>query len=332
MTRARVWRALVGVVVLAATTAACGTPLPAPSPEPPPAVAPPVLSVTQSTSVLDDIGRALAAGDEALDPAALAPRVIGPALTMRAAEYKRAQATNGERPPTALPTDAQVEIVPQSTTWPRVELVVTEQPDDLQAPRVLVLLQQTPRDRYALWGWARMFPGVSTPQTADADVGSPVLDPDDADLAMSPDDVLAAYGDLLAQGDASQYAASFVDDPFRQSIVSARQALTANVQEIGAVAETYTPQGTPLTVIGTADDEAIVVGTVETVSTVTITVAGAKLNLSAYEAALSGVTEATTSLVRTYTDVLVFRVPPAGSGEQVQLIAAEAVLTSVTAQ
>jgi len=329
--RRRARGALVGLVVLAAATA-CATPPPTPSPEPPAAVLPPALSVTQTTDVLGDLGRVLAAGDAALDATLLAPRVTGPALAMRTAEYQRATATAGERPPTVLPTDAQVSIVPQTQTWPRVQLVVTEQPDDLQAPRVLVLVQETPRDRYSLWGWARMFPGVSTPRTADPDVGSPVLDPVDADLAMAPSDVLAAYADVLALGDASELAASFAADPFRDSIAATRQALATNVQEIGSVAETYTPTGGPLTVIGTADGEAIVVGTVQTVSTVTITLAQAKLTLSPYEAALTGVTEATTALARTYTDVLVFRVPRAGSGAQVQLIAAEAVLTAVSAQ
>ena len=328
----RTRRALVGLSALAMLTlAGCATPLPAPNPEPPPAVDPPVLSVAQTTSVLDSIGAALAAGDAALDPAQLGTRVVEPALSMRTAEYARATATNGERPPTALPTDAQVEILPQTTAWPRVGLVVTEQPDDLQAPRVLALLQQTPRDQYALWGWARMFPGASMPPTADPERGSPVLALDDATLAMRPDEVITAYADVLTQGDTSPSAAAFAADPFREALAAARQSLTTSVQEIGTVAETYTA-GSTLTAIATADDGAIVVGTMSTTSTVTITVAGAKLTLSPYEAAVTGVKEATQSMVRTYTEVLVFVVPAAGSGAQVQLIAAEQVPISVTAQ
>ena len=324
--------ALVALLAAVATLTACATPLPVPTPEPPAAVAPPALTVTQSAAVLDDLGSVLSAADTALDASLLAPRVVGPALAMRSAEYLRDEATGGERPPTALPTKAQVAIVPQTTTWPRVQLVVTEQPDDLQAPRILVLEQATPRDRYALWGWARMFPNASTPRTAEAEKGSPVLPPDDADLVMSPDQVLAAYADLLANGDASASAASFAADSFRDSVAANRQTLSTNVQEIGSVAETYTPDGPPLTVIGDAEGGALVVGSMSTVSTVTITVAGAKLTLSPFESAAAGAAEAGTSLARTYTDVLVFHVPPAGSGQQVQLIAAEAVLTAVGAQ
>ncbi len=329
MIRART--ALTGLLVVL-SLAACSTPLPLPEPAPPAAVAPPVLSVSQTANVLTDLGQVLAAGDAALDPALLTPRVVGPALAMRTAEYQRAAATAGERQPTALPTDGQVTVVPQSTTWPRVQLVVTEQPADLQVPRVLVLEQPSPRDRYALWGWARMFPGVSMPATADPADGSPVLDPADGDLTMAPDQVLAAYADLLTSGDASANAAAFAPDPFRDQIGAARQTLATNVQEIGALAETYTPDGPPLTVIGTADGGALVVGSMTTVSTVTISVAGATLKLPAFEAAVTGVPEARTSVVWTYTDVLVFRVPPAGSADAVQLIAAEHQVTSVGAQ
>lgn len=325
-------RPFVVLLSIAATLSACATPLPAPSPEPPAAVAPPALSVTQSTSVLGDLGSVLSAADAALDPSLLAPRVIGPALAMRSAEYLRDTATAGQRTPTALPTKAQVQIVPQTTTWPRVQLVVTVQPDDLQAPRVLILEQPTPRDRYALWGWARMFPNASTPRTTDAEKGSPVLAPDASGLAMRPDQVLTAYADVMANGDASASAASFAADPFRDSVAQTRQTLTSNVQEVGQVAETYTPSGPPLTVIGDAEGGALVVGAMSTVSTVTITLAGATLTLSPFEATAAGVAQAGKSLTRTYTDVLVFHVPRAGSGTQVQLIAAEAVLTSVSAQ
>ena len=329
MRRIRPFVVLLSVV---ATLSACATPLPAPTPEPPPAVAPPALSVAQSTAVLGDLGSVLSAADAALNPSLLTPRVIGPALAMRSAEYLRDTATAGQSTPTVLPTTAQVQIVPQMTTWPRVQLVVTVQPDNLQAPRVLILEQPTPRDRYALWGWARMFPNASTPRTTDAEKGSPVLAPDAPGLVMRPDQVLAAYADVMANGDASTSAASFAADPFRDSVAQTRETLTSNVQEVGRVAETYTPSGPPLTVIGDAEGGALVIGAMSTLSTVTITLAGATLTLSPFEAAAAGVAQAGKSLTRTYTDVLVFHVPRAGSGAQVQLIAAEAVLTSVSAQ
>ncbi len=328
----RAARAFAALAAAVATLSACATALPAPAPEPPAAVAPPALLPAQSAAVLTDLGAALSVADKARDTSKLAPRVIGPALAMRSAEYMRSEATNGDRTPTALPTKAQLVVIPQTTTWPRVQLVVTEQPDNLQAPRVLVLEQATPRDRYALWGWARMFPNASTPHMAEAVKGSPVLPVDDSALAMAPDKVLAAYADVLAKGDGSASAAQFTPDQFRDQVAQNRQTLSTNVQDIGQVAETYTPDGPPLTVIGDAAGGALVVGSMSTVSTVTITLAGAKLTLSPFESAAAGASEAGKSLARTYTDVLVFHVPAAGSGQPVQLIAAESVLTAVAAQ
>ncbi|CAL8976855.1 hypothetical protein CELL_02421 [Cellulomonas sp. T2.31MG-18] len=318
--------------VLGSVLAGCAAAPPAPHPQAAPAVPPPVLSVAQTTTVLGDLGKVLTAGDAALDSNALTARVMDPALAMRHAEYLRAQATNGQRPPTALPTSAQAVIEPRTSGWPRTQVVVTVQPDDLQAPRLLVLEQTTPRDPYRLWGWARLFPGVSMPATATPGAGSPVLPADASGLSVRPDQVMPAYADVLSNGDASQSASQFAPDPFRTSVTSARQTLAANVKDVGNAAETYTPDPAPLTVIGTVDGGALVIGKVTTVSTVSVTVGGAKLSLSPVESALAAASEATQSLVRTYTDVLVFRVPPAGSTAQVQLVAAEAVLTAVAAQ
>ena len=64
----------------------------------------------------------------------------------------------------------------------------------------------------------------------------------------------------------------------------------------------------------TVDGGAIVVGQLTTVSTVTLTVAGGTIPISdPFYAALTGKTSAGSNFVRTFTDVLVMYVPPAGS-------------------
>ena len=121
-TAVRVVALTVAVLVGAA---ACATPPPVAQPEPAPAVAPAVMSPEQNDAVLANLGTVLAAADTAMDPSLLAARVSGPALIMRTAEYAHASAPGGGRAPTALPTAAQAEIVPQTTSWPRAQLVVT---------------------------------------------------------------------------------------------------------------------------------------------------------------------------------------------------------------
>lgn len=318
-----------------AVLAACAAPLPEPTPEAAPAVAPAAVEPAQTQTVLADLGTVLAAADAAGDAAALTTRVSDPALAMRTAEYVRSAATAGARPVTSLPTVAQAVIVPQTTTWPRQQIVVTEQPDDLQAPRILVLQQASPREQYRLWGWARMLPGVQMPLTAVADLGSPVVPADDTDVLVPPSQVLAQYADVLAHGTQSSFAASFADDAFRQRLAADLASQVSTWGDAGVVAETYTPAQAPVTMLGTVDGGAVVVGQLTTVTTLTLAGAGAGGSIpiaDPFQAALAGTSSASSSLVRTYTDVVAFYIPPADSGAQVQVLGAEHVLTAASAQ
>jgi len=328
MTARRFLPALVGLVLLAG----CAAPLPEPSPEPAPAVAPAATTVGQSTDVLTDLGAVLAAADAALDPAGLDRRVTGPALATRTAEYKRAAATANAKPPTVLPTAEQALVVPQTTGWPRTQLVVTEQPDDLQAPRILVLQQASPREQYKLWGWARMGQGIQMPATASPETGSAVLAPDVSGLVVTPVDAMLRYADVLANGDASTFASTFAPDAFRAGIEASRAATAAGVQAAGTATETYTPASEPVVTLATVDGGAIVVSELTTVSTVTLTVAGGTIPITdPFYAALAGTQSAGTAFARTFTDVLVMYVPPADSGAPVQVLAAEHAVTAASA-
>lgn len=329
----RIRRARAGAVVLAGCLAlgACASPLPEPTPEAAQAVAPPVLTAGQSDTVLTRLGEVLAAGDAALDPALLAERVTGPALAARTAEYVRATATAGAKLPTVLPVEAQSSVVPDSTTWPRTQLVVTEQPEDLQAPRILVLQQASPREPYKLWGWARLGGGVQMPPTADIEIGSIPVALDDESLIVKPADVVAQYADVLTNGDASPHAANFASDFFRTTIEGRRAESQASVGAVGTATETYTPVGDVIA-LSTADGGALVVAEMSTVTTLAIT-RGSLTLTDPFEVALAGKASVGNNLSRTWSDVIVFYVPPTGSvATQVQVLAAEHSLTAVTGE
>ncbi|GHS87959.1 hypothetical protein AGMMS50218_10770 [Actinomycetota bacterium] len=320
-----------GIVVLV-TMAGCAASPPEPTPEAAPAVAPPAVTVAQSENVLDQVGAALAAGDAALDPSLLTDRVSGPALAIRTAEYVRATATGGAKTPTVLPTVAQALVVPDTDVWPRTQLVVTEQPEDLQAPRLLVLRQDSAREPYRLWGWARLGPSVTMPPTADPATGSLPLAADDASLLVTPADAMSQYADVLANGDASAYAATFPADFFRTSVENARGAVQASFQPVGTVTETYTPVEGEVMALATVDGGAIVVGQMSTVTTVAIAQGSIALS-DPFEAALAGRDSVSSSLVRTYSDVIALYVPPKDSATpQVQVLAVEHAITSVTGE
>lgn len=324
-------RVAVLAVLAVVSLGACATPLPQPAPAPVPAVAPAATTISQSDNVLNDLGEVLAAGDETLDAALLAPRVSGPALEIRSAEYVRAKATANAKPPTLIPTQEQALILPQTDTWPRTQLVVTEQPDDLQAPRILVLLQSAPRDQYHLWGWGRMGQGIQMPATAAPGTGSAVVAPDATGLVATPTDAFVQYADVLANGAASQYAAAFAPDALRTGIEAARAATVAGVGSAGTVTETYTPAPEPLTSLATVDGGAIVVSQLTTVSTVQLTAGGTIPAFDPFYAALTGKTTAAGSFVRTFTDVVIMYVPPAGGTALMQVLAAEHAVTKATA-
>ena len=319
-------------VALAVTLGACAAQLPQPHPPPAPAVAPPVLSSVQSVDVLSRIGVVLATADSKLDPVGLPERLVGPALAIRTAEYVKAAATGGARPPTVLPMTAQIFVTPDTTTWPRTQLVVTAQPADLQAPRLLVLTQPTARDPYRLWGWARLGAGVKMPPTADSATGSAPLGPDAGGLLLTPAQTLTQYADVLANGDRSSFVGAFPADFFRTLIESKRAEYTESVKAVATVTETYTPAADGVYAMATANGGAIVVGNLTTATSIAVTQGSVALD-DPFEAALAGRKSLTKSSVRTWTDVVAFYVPPAGSPTtKVQVLAAEHTLTAVTGE
>ncbi|GIG41515.1 hypothetical protein [Cellulomonas phragmiteti] len=310
----------------------CSAPLPSPSPEPVPAVAPPAVSVAQAQRVLDAVAEVVAAGDAVNDAAGLAARLEGPALAIRTAEYVRNVTNAGARPPTVLPFDEQALLVPETDSWPRTQLVVTEQPADLQAPRVLVLRQATPREPYRLWGWARLLPSVQTPATAAPEEGSPTLPADAEGLLATPLDAVAQYADVLANGDASPYVASFAPDAFRAAIEGERAGVVTQLGDAATLTQTYAPVGEPVVSLGTVDGGAIVVSEIATTSTVTLPETGGSITVEPFYSALAGgATTAGTSLTRIFSGVVVMYVPPADSGAQIQILAGEQSVTGASA-
>jgi len=311
----------------------CATPLPTAAPEQVPAVAPPAVSVAQSQRVLDAVAEVVAAGDAGNDAAPLAARLEGPALATRTAEYVRNASTGGSRPPTILPFEEQALLVPETDTWPRTQLVVTEQPDDLQAPRVLVLRQASPRDQYKLWAWAKLLPSTQMPATAAPEEGSPALPPDAEGLVLTPAEAVAQYVDVLGNGDASPHAAAFAPDALRAAIEAERSGLATSLADVATVTQTYTPAAEPVVTLGTVDGGAVVVSEFTTTSTITLSAAGGTIAVEPFYSALAGgATTAGTSLTRIFTGVVVMYVPPADSGAQVQILAGEQLVTAASAQ
>lgn len=320
--------AVLGALAVATGLVACSPPLPTPQPDAVPAVVQPAVSADQVESVLADLGDVVAAADGAGDATLLEPRVTGPALTIRQAQY--VQQLAGLTAITPLPVTPQTIVAPATQEWPRVVMVVTEPPEDLTAPLLLTLVQESPRSQYQLFSWSRLFPGVEMPQTATPELGSAPVAPGDAELSVAPSDVLLRYADVLSHGAESQHAATFAEDPLHAGIASLREGYVAAVGENGTFTETYQPGDQGPYALATADGGAIVVGTIRTVTTMTFS--DSTVTFGPQTMALLGKDTVTSNLETTWLSTVAFEVPPVGSAEPIRMLGAEHVQIQVTGE
>lgn len=316
MTRVRAVALSTAVLFLAG----CSVPLPTPAPDALPAAMQPAMSVEQAEDIVAEVSASLADADAALSVDVPGPRVTGPAATIRSFQYLLVTAGLADAL-TVIPSGAQTLVLPTTDEWPRTVMVVTEPPEDLQAPLLLTLVQTEPRAPYQLWSWVRLFPGVQTPALAQPELGSAPVEPDAPELAVSPTEVLAQYVDVLTNRDASPYAAAFTADPLRQGIAQTKDAFVAVVGANGSLTETYQPDAAGTYSMATADGGAIVVGTVRTVTTITLV--DSTLKIGDQTAAILGTDTLKSSLAITWLSVVAFAVPPVGSDAPIQVLGAE---------
>ncbi len=334
---------LVAALALGAVLSSCAAPLPEPTPDAVLAQAPPALGPGQLERILGDVTgvveqadtaalAATAAGGDDLSgqldqiDTGLAVRLTGPAAQMRRAQYVLAT-QGGADAITTLPAGAQTVIDPATSTWPRVLMVVTDPPADLRAPLLLTLVQEAPREQYRLWSWVRLYGGVEMPATMQPDLGSAPVPVNGGPAALTPQDVIAHYVDVLTNGDGSQYATEFTQDPLRVRIAEQRDAWKAAIGK-GKVTETYAPGPTGPWALETADGGAIVVGSVETVTTLTLV--DSTLTIADQTAALLGTNTVKKDLAIHWLSTVAFSVPPAGSTDPVTVLGAEHVPVQVT--
>lgn len=309
---------------------ACSPALPEAHVDPAPTAPPVMLTTSQDESILTAIGETLAAASATLDPAALDARVTGPAKAFRTAEFTVAAATGNAEAVSEIPTTVQSEVLPTTQTWPRTTFAVSERPQNLQTERLLVTEQATPRDPYKLWGWIRLFPGVTLPAFPSAQIGTEAVPADDTSLLLTPADAIAHYADILTNGDASPYAVEFPTDPLREQMTALRTKRSASATEIkGTYALQFTPVEGSLRTLRTSDGGALVIG--EIASTETLQgETSAKISPSPTEKAFIGEVEPSNSLTVGRTSLVGIYIPPAAAGTGLSVIGSELLTTSAS--
>lgn len=338
-TRDRILRA--GALAAAATAVLAGCAIPLPEVEADPVVEgpQPALDEPRTDRVLTAVAEAIAAGDEAADPELLAPRLTGPALTTREAEYALAEATADTdlaTQPQQLTTEPQVVAVSQSEEWPKTIFVYTEIADGMNTPLLIGLQQDDPRADYQMFAWVRLLPEVTTPATAVIAEGSPQVAADDDTLALTPEATVAAYADALHDTE-SDHADTFAEDLFRTYVTDDRIAIRSSIDDAGEYSEAYAADEdfTPVS-LATSDGGAIVFGAISSQQKYERTIEDSEMTVGGEIALLAGEEETIdveTSVTASYYLTVAFYVPPADAEDtQIQVLGAERVLDTVTTE
>jgi hypothetical protein len=288
-------------------------------------VAPPAVTVPQLERIMRKTAVLTADADATLNADALATRFAGAALEQRLANYKiRAALPDAPRVP-ALPASPLTLTLPQqATSWPRVVLTVVQNAEDpTVAPTALVLRQESVRANYLVEYAVQLEAAAEVPDVAPATIGAPAIAPDSKLLVMPPNQVAAAYADILMQGEASPSFAAFqVDgDTFRAQVATTKEQQRAKLPttasiEHGAVAATG-----EIVALATNDSGAIVAVSIHETDTVKPVEAGATVSPEPGPSkALSGVEATAKGIQSVYSDQLLFHVPAAGSKDKIVLL------------
>ncbi len=198
----------------------------------------PALQVEQIDPIIKAVNAALAAGDAKFDAGALKPRVAGPALSMRTAQYQMHQ-KNNQAVPTALPASSEITTVTSGNNWPRALINVTGA-DSSGAKFVEIIRQNQATSPYQLWQWMQLLPKASLPETDVVARGSKTLDlASDANLLLSPEAAVNTWAQTVFDAKAKNADKVFVD-PLMEGKRSELKSLTEGVGNAGKVASTIT--------------------------------------------------------------------------------------------
>lgn len=294
----------------------------------------PALTDAQAARIAESIATTVAEADASLDADLAATRLSGIALEMRKVNYTVRGSAADFPAPVAIP-GASVEILlPQAfEEWPRSAMMIVEGAEaaegETQAPpSIMNITQADPWSNYKVTTVATLEASVEVPKLAPSWLGSSLVPPDSSFLQIAPDELAAAYADVIALGDKSQYAALFDmdNDAFRTALETARAETLAGFNEAAAETGTMTFEqaagAEPPISLATLDSGALVAVTVDTRIVTKPKEADVVIKFGENKGvvALVGEEESTTGVVETATNQLFFAVPAQGSTEPIRVL------------
>jgi hypothetical protein len=270
----------------------------------------------QFEKILVDIVGVVAEADEANDADLAAERLAGAALDLRTANYKIRKADSKIAPLAAIPSEIVGVMLPEQTdTWPRRVFAVTRD-TGVQAVAIM-LTQESPRENYKASYVVTLI--ASVPDLAPPELGAPALAPSNGFALLAPEELAAAYGDVLINGEESEWYDLFAveGDSLREQIgATYKEQQRDDLPNSAKIAFSNGPGEDPVVAFNTNDSGQIVAVILEDVEKVTPVEAGAAINTKGQVKALSGKNQSTRGIIATYGVQLLFYVPPAGSTDQ----------------
>ncbi|ROP78092.1 MULTISPECIES: hypothetical protein [unclassified Frigoribacterium] len=289
-----------------------------------PSVQPPVVTVAQAERIVERIAAVAAQADGALDAALAETRFTGPALQQRQADYVIRAKDAAAAGPLAIPAgDVTLTLPQQSDTWPRTLFTVVQDADATKAPVALTLLQETARDPYKVEYAQSLEAQATLPTVAPATIGAARLAPDVKLLTLRPDQLAEAYGDILRNGDESQWAPQFQGegDTLRDKIGKAyKDAKRTALPTTASIEFSSTPVEDDAVAFATNDAGALVSVALNEVETVKPTAEGASVEPQGVVKSLLGLDTSKKGIEATYGVQLLFQVPPVGSDDKIVLL------------
>ncbi|GAA1913429.1 hypothetical protein GCM10009775_02610 [Microbacterium aoyamense] len=288
----------------------------------------PAVTKAQAERILTRIAKTAADADEAMDPALAATRLDGAVLAARETNYKLRGAISDYAAPKAVLTKPLEIVLPQSyDEWPRSVLAVVDDAES-KTSSIMIMTQDDPWSPYKLSYQASLEASTLMPDLAASYVGAPQVQPDSPFLIMPPDQVAAAYADIIDKGDESEFAGMFdaETDHLRPSIAADRQRRLDDFLKTGTNTGQLTFSAVPGTfdpfAIATLESGAIVAVNIHEVENATPTNTDAVIKLpdSPTVKALAGADQSPSGFTTTFTDQMFFYVPGQGSSEKIRLL------------
>ena len=292
---------------------------------------PPVVNITQVRKILRELQEAVVEADQSGDSSLLEARVAGPALLFRHAHYLLMTKSPEIQPLPPISGSAISITLPASTnSWPRSFMIVTEGDGSGELPQMLVMQQASPRESYKLWYNIPLLPGSVVPEVAAPEVGSIPVATDSLFLKISPNQLPTAFGDVIDNGEFSQFYNLFdlTEDEYYNQISTSQKEQIEKLRR-AEISFTHELGDQNVISLSTSDSGALVAVMMTDNYLIRPTRENAAVTVSGNEKLLLGA-EGSAKGVRTqYAGMLLFYVPAATSQGKITLLGATQSLLSI---